>query len=311
MRVVELNYPFDTDIKDLLSSQVLALGDFDGIHLGHQDVIKRTLKTAEKLGFHAAIMTFDPHPRAFLGQAKYKCSLTPFSSKIDYFAQMGVKFVYIIHFTATFAQLSPELFVDQVLLAQGVTSVVVGFDFTFGHEGRGTSESMVELSHGKFSVEIVPPFHLEGEKVSSTSIREYLSEGQVEQANILLGREYGLQGIVVAGEGRGKTIGFPTANIEPPEAYVLPAKGVYAIRCYVKGAAFDAVMNIGTKPTFSADEVKLTLEVHLFDFNDSIYGEQVEIQFIHYIRDERKFASVGELVKQIRADAVEAKLLLK
>ena len=310
MQIIELNFPFQSDFTTNLSSQVLALGDFDGIHLGHQEVIKRSLRSAETLGQPAAVMTFDPHPRAVLGQAKYEQSLTPLTAKLEFFAQMGVQYVYIIQFTMDFARMSPELFVEQVLFALGVSTVIVGFDFSFGHEGKGTPEAMLNLSQGKFSVEIVPPFHLEGDKVSSTNIREYLSSGRPERANQLLGRTYSLRGKVVTGDGRGRTIGFPTANIEPLEAYVLPCKGVYAVRCHVRGSIFNAVMNIGSKPTFSPEAFKVTLEAHLFDFNDSIYGELVEIEFIQYIRNERKFASIDELVGQIRQDETEAKDLL-
>jgi riboflavin kinase/FMN adenylyltransferase len=309
MKIIELTFPFETALEGIPTSLVMALGDFDGIHLGHQEVIRRTIAAAKRLQVPAAIMTFTPHPRFVLGQAKYEQNLTPLIEKTETFSKMGVEFIYLIHFTTAFSQISPKMFVDQVLSSLGIQSVVVGFDFTFGHEGKGTPEVLQNLSEGKFSVEIVPPYDLQGEKVSSTSIREYLCEGKMEQVRDLLGHYYRLRGIVVTGEGRGRTIGFPTANIEPLEAYVIPGKGVYAVRCKVQGAIFNGVMNIGSKPTFT-DDVKQTLEAHLFDFNASIYGEQMEVEFIHFIRQEHKFSSVDELIKQIHLDAEEAQRIL-
>jgi len=151
---------------------------------------------------------------------------------------------------------------------------------------------------------------LAGDKVSSTYIRELLKCGSMEHAKQLLGRAYSIRGIVTTGEGRGRKLGFPTANIEPDEAYVLPGKGVYAVLCHVDDKQFDAVMNIGTKPTFSKDELKITLEVHLLNFNEVIYGKQLEIHFMHFIREERKFNTMDDLVKQIDLDCQEAKRIL-
>jgi riboflavin kinase / FMN adenylyltransferase len=310
MHIFELNYPSETLIELNSVKQVMALGDFDGIHLGHQEVLQRTLAVAKRLGLPASIMTFHPHPRVVLGQSKYEQNLTPLNDKMEIFAAMGIEYVYLMNFTLTFAQISPQVFVDNVLVPLGVQSVVVGFDFTFGHEGKGTPKGLLELGQDKFSVDIVPPFHLLGVKVSSTNIREHLLAGSIEDANDLIGRKYRIQGQVVAGDGRGRTIGFPTANIEPAEDYVIPRKGVYAVRCTVHGTVYNAVMNIGTKPTFSDNEMKITLEAHLFDFDQMIYNEKIDVDFIHYIRAERKFASKDELIQQIERDASEAKRIL-
>jgi riboflavin kinase/FMN adenylyltransferase len=310
MRIIELNYPSTTLIELNSVKQVMALGDFDGIHLGHQEVIQRTLAAAKRLGLPASIMTFHPHPRVVLGQSKYEQNLTPLHDKMELFAKMGIEYVYLMNFTLTFARISPLEFVDMVLVPLSVHTIVVGFDFTFGHEGKGTPEGLLELGQDKFSVEIVPPFHLSGEKVSSTNIRENLLEGSIEEANHLIGRKYRIRGQVVTGDGRGRTIGFPTANIEPVEDYVIPKKGVYAVRCTVYGTVYNAVMNIGTKPTFSDNEVNITLEAHLFDFDQMIYNEKIEVEFIHYIRSERKFAIIDELIQQIQQDASEAKRIL-
>jgi riboflavin kinase/FMN adenylyltransferase len=255
-------------------------------------------------------MTFHPHPRVVLGQSKYEHNLTPLPDKMELFANMGIEYVYLVNFTLTFAQISPLEFVDKVLVPLGVSSIIIGFDFTFGHEGKGTPEGLQQLGKERFSVEIVPAYHLSGEKVSSTVIRENLLEGSIKEANLLIGRTYRVCGHVAKGDGRGRTIGFPTANIEPDEDYVIPRKGVYAVRCTVHGTEYNAVMNIGTNPTFKENEMKQSLEVHIFDFNQSIYNEKIEVEFIQYLRPERKFASVDELIQQIQMDALEAKRIL-
>jgi riboflavin kinase/FMN adenylyltransferase len=229
---------------------------------------------------------------------------------MELFANMGIEYIYLVNFTLSFAQMSPNEFVDKVLIPLGVCSIIIGFDFTFGHEGKGTPEGLQQLGQNTFSVEIVPPYHLSGVKVSSTNIREKLLEGSIKEANLLIGRTYRVSGHVVTGDGRGRTIGFPTANIEPDEDYVIPRQGVYAVRCTVHGIKYNAVMNIGIKPTFTENEVKQTLEAHIFDFNQSIYNEKIEVEFIHYLRSERRFASVDELIQQIQVDALEAKRIL-
>jgi riboflavin kinase/FMN adenylyltransferase len=310
MQIIELSYPSATLIEQNTLKQVMALGDFDGIHLGHQEVIQRTLAAAERLKLPASIMTFHPHPRVVLGQSKYEQNLTPLLDKMELFANMGIEYVYLVNFTLTFAQLSPKEFVDKVLIPVGVCSIVIGFDFTFGHEGKGTPGDLQQLGQDTFSVEIVPPYHLSGVKVSSTNIRENLLEGSIIEANLLIGRTYRVRGHVVTGAGRGRTIGFPTANIELDEDYVIPRQGVYAVRCTVHGIEYNAVMNIGTNPTFTENGIKQNIEAHIFDFNQSIYNEKIEVEFIQYLRSERKFASVDELIQQIQMDALEAKRIL-
>jgi riboflavin kinase/FMN adenylyltransferase len=223
---------------------------------------------------------------------------------------MGIEYVYLVNFTLAFARISPAEFVERVLVPLGLHSIVAGFDFTFGHEGKGTPESLRQMGQDKFSVQIIPPFHSEGEKVSSTNIRRHLLEGNIEAANHLLGRIYRIAGRVVKGDGRGRTIGFPTANIDLTDDYVIPKQGVYAVRCLVDGNKYNAVMNIGTKPTFTENEVKQTLEAHLFDFNQSIYEQEIEVEFIQYLRPEQKFTSVEQLIQQIQRDAEEAKRIL-
>lgn len=290
--------------------QVMAVGDFDGVHSGHREVLKRAVETAARLGIVASVLTFHPHPREVLGLNQYKESLTPLEDKLALFASLGLHQVYLVRFDEQFSRLSPEHFVEQIIVPAQVETLVVGFDFTFGHRGAGNADSLGHLAAGRFAVEVVRPFHRFGEKVSSTLIRECLLNGQVEKASQLLERPYSITGKIVNGEGRGRTIGVPTANVEPMGRYVIPGRGVYAIWADVEGERFGGVMNIGWKPTFAASQGKDTLEAHLFDFDRTIYGSDITISFAGFIRQERKFGSVEELVAQIRSDMTAAKELL-
>lgn len=311
MQVIDISSHGSMDASALPAAQVIALGDFDGVHLGHQEVIRRALDAAGRLHLPAAVLTFDPHPRSVLGIEQYRRLLTPRGEKIDRLAALGVDRAYFIRFDREFASWSPERFVADVLLPFRTNTAVVGFDFTFGHRGQGTADLLRLLGQGRFAVEIVSPCHLDGEKVSSRTIREDVQEGRIAKANRFLGRPYSICGKVVAGEGRGRTIGVPTANIEPSEPYVIPCRGVYAVRVRLGGSeTVNGVMNIGVKPTFSDDGTAETLEVHLFDFSRSIYGESVAVEFIDFVRPERKFASAQELVARIGEDMAEAKRIL-
>lgn len=311
MQMLELAYPINPQNNLAVNGpQVLAIGDFDGVHLGHQEVIKRAIHTAEGLHIPASLMTFHPHPRQVLGQCKYIQLLTPVEKKMRLMEALGVNTMYVVSFNQELMKVSPSEFVENVLIPMKVNTVIVGFDFTFGFQGAGTPDTLCELAQGRFAVEVIRPFHQNGSKVSSTLVREYLLSGNLEQANALLGRPYSVSGVVVNGDGRGRTIGFPTANVELTEPFLIPALGVYAVRVTVEGQTYNSVMNVGKKPTFVADLEQPTLEAHLFDFSRSIYGQQVTIDFISYLRPERKFSGVTELVVQIQQDAEQAKQLL-
>ncbi|WP_079910223.1 bifunctional riboflavin kinase/FAD synthetase [Paenibacillus sp. 32352] len=311
MQSIHLNYPI-VEGKDSIATvpQVLAIGEFDGIHLGHQEVIKRALQTAKNMHIPASIMTFHPHPKEVLGQHKYTQLLTPANEKERILAGMGLDNSYLVAFDSEFMKVTPEQFVENMLIPMNVNTVIVGFDFTFGFRGAGTPDTLCELAAGRFAVEVIRPFLLNGSKVSSTLVREYLQSGQLEEANLLLGRPYTITGTVVTGDGRGRTIGFPTANIEMSESFVIPTLGVYAAKVNVDGEVHHAVMNVGKKPTFVEHLDKPTLEAHLFDFSRSIYGSSVTVEFISFLRPERKFGSVDELITQIRSDVDRARTIL-
>lgn len=290
--------------------QVMAIGDFDGVHAGHRKVLLTAVGQAEAHGLVPAVMTFHPHPREVLGHPQYRDSLTPIQDKLRLFEALGLKRVYLVGFDESFAQLPAEKFVEDILVSGKLASVVVGFDFTFGHKGAGNPQRLKELALGRFGVEVVNPYHLNGEKVSSTLIRECLANGQVEKAARLLERPYSISGKVVTGEGRGGTIGIPTANVETADGYVIPGRGVYAVQFLHDGQWHRGVMNIGWKPTFAKTEGAVSLETHLFNFDKRIYGDEVSIRFIGFIRHERKFRSAEELVAQIGRDIALAKEML-
>jgi len=310
MNIVHLAYPVAESVLRSVPAegQTMAIGDFDGVHLGHREVIGRAVAEARRLGLPSSVMTFHPHPREVLGSPLYSTYLSPPERKLERFRELGVDTVYIVAFDLTLAALPPAVFVEDVLKPLGAKSIAVGFNFTFGRRGIGTSAMLRELGNGAFDVHIVPPFLVEGERVSSTLIREALSFGKVERAATLLGRPYEVDGVVVRGEGRGRTIGVPTANVAVPAHAVKPANGVYAVDVvFDDGTEKKGVMNVGLKPTFHSALPAPTWEVHVFEFEGDLYGRALTIRFRSHIRDERKFESVGALIEQIRADIEEAK----
>lgn len=309
MRVIELKQPYPDSIAGE-KGVVMAIGDFDGVHQGHREVIRRASARAKERGLASAVMTFHPHPREVLGLDVYRQILTPLPDKLHLLDRLGLDFTFLVHFDQAFSQLSPEQFVETVLMRLNPETVVVGFDFKFGRGGEGTPDTLAELAKGRFAVEVVRPFHADGRKVSSTLIRDCLLSGDLKEANLLLDRPYAVSGEVVTGAGRGRTIGFPTANVLPSLPYVIPANGVYAVRIAAGGQTYGGVMNIGVKPTF-VDDRERTLEVHLFDYSGSLYGETVRVEFVSMLRPERKFDSVEHLVAQIARDADEARKRLE
>jgi riboflavin kinase/FMN adenylyltransferase len=309
MNVIKLKYPFD-NLKEMDPS-VLAIGYFDGIHIGHQEVIHTAKKIAEQKGLACGVMTFDPHPRDVLGTAKVHSFLTPLDEKLKQFERLKLDYVILIEFDIHFSKVSPEGFVEKVLLPLRFNTIVVGFDFTFGHLGKGTSDSLKTMGMNQFNVKVVPPIKRFGDKVSSTLIRERLHEGQVHEVKDVLGRLYTIRGTVVHGEGRGKTIGFPTANIRLDSPFMLPRQGVYVVEIIGNETRCFGVMNIGLKPTFHEDQKVPTIEIHLLDFEGDLYGQSLNIEFLTYLRKEKKFETVQSLIDQIHRDVQEAREYIK
>ncbi|MGE6631450.1 bifunctional riboflavin kinase/FAD synthetase [Bacillus sp. NPDC077027] len=307
MKTIHISHPHTLNKQDQVPS-VMALGYFDGVHLGHQKVIETAKTIANKEGIALSVMTFHPHPSHVLQKAREpKDLITPLEDKIDFIEKLGATFLYVVQFSESFAALSPQAFVDQYLVELNVRHAVAGFDFTFGRFGAGTMETFDEYGMGRIASTNVPKLSNQDRKVSSTLIRSALKNGDVEYVSELLGKPYQLRGIVIHGDKRGRTIGFPTANIGLSAEYIIPPTGVYAVRAELKGKQYDGVCNIGYKPTFYEKRPdQPAIEVNLFDFNEEIYGEPIKLQWYKRIRSEQKFGGIEELTAQIARDKKEA-----
>lgn len=311
MEIIPLSYPLNHKEFEANSRISLAIGHFDGVHRGHQNVIIQAVSRAKQSQLLSAVLTFSPHPKEVLGQGDhyYRC-LTPLQSKTKLFAALGVDLVYVMKFDLAFAALTPNEFVDEVLIPLGVGHAVVGFDFTFGNRGAGNAELLHELGGTSFKVDIVEPLFENDRKVSSTYTRESLEAGNIDRVHAMLGRPYEVVGTIVHGDGRGREIGFPTANLALHFPYVPPRLGVYAITAWIDGMSYTGVLNYGMKPTFHNMDVQPVMEAHLFDFDRDIYGREMRVEFKSFIRPEQKFSSIADLIAQIAADTMKAKMLL-
>ncbi len=303
MKVIMIQHPHSFQ-KDDFPPLSVALGFFDGVHGGHKRVIQTAKKTADKHRIKSAVMTFDPHPSVVLSQEGGAVEyITPLEDKIEVISGLGIDYLLIVRFTSAFASLQPSEFVQQYLIDLNVRYVSAGFDFTYGKYGKGTMETLFEDGQGKLQVMTVPKFENNDEKVSSTRIRKLLREGRTEEIPGLLGRFYTTKGTVIHGEKRGRQLGFPTANIRLNNDYLVPKEGVYAVRMLVNNQWEKGVCNVGYKPTFhEPGQMELSIEIHLLQFDRSIYGEEVTIEWRLRIRDEQKFDHLEQLKGQILKD---------
>jgi riboflavin kinase/FMN adenylyltransferase len=301
-----------TDLNEIttpFTRSVITLGNFDGLHLGHQELIRKVIRRAKETDARSIVVTFRPHPLKILAPEKCPPLISIYEEKIKLFEKLGIDVLVKIPFTLEFAKMTPGDFVKGILCDMlGAKEIFVGFNYRFGRGREGNITTLKALGERLgFTVREVEQVSLDGEVISSTKIRHLLRDGEVEHAARLLGRTYTITGIVVKGDGRGKDLGFPTANIAPKHS-IIPAHGVYAVRLFVRDRFYDGIANIGMRPTF--DKNVLTVEVHVFDFNEDIYGEDISLYFIGKIRDEKKFGSADELIHQIRADVGIARDLL-
>ncbi|WIM11632.1 bifunctional riboflavin kinase/FAD synthetase [Enhydrobacter sp.] len=287
----------------------VALGNFDGVHRGHQALIALTVEQAQALDAPVLALTFEPHPRRFFvpDTGPFRLTLPP--AKVRLLEEQGVQAVLAQRFDQAFAGLSADAFVDEVLLKGLVARhVVCGYDFTFGARRGGNVEKLRKLGRERgFGVTILDPVMREGEIYSSTSIREALRAGWPSEAAELLGRPWEIEGVVEQGDKRGRTIGFPTANVALGE-HLRPRFGVYAVRALVDGTWRDGVANVGRRPTVG--KLQENFEVHLFDFSGDLYGKTLRVALIDFIRPEMKFAGLDQLKAQIAADAQAARSIL-
>lgn len=286
----------------------LTIGNFDGVHIGHRELLKK-IKTecvAKKLLF--VVVTFIPHPQKILQPEKERFLINSYDQRRKLLHQHGVDYLVEIGFTRDFSTLAPEKFLKEHLLSYpGLKDFYLGYDFAFGANKQGDFDLVKELCKPlNVNVEIQPKFEFNGKVVSSSQIRDHIVNGRILEVEELLGRPFHLEGVVVKGEGRGKKIGFPTANIQVSPDLIVPHRGVYITRTKYNGMVYNSITNIGHNPTFK-DTHQLHIETNLFDFDTDIYGETIEIEFRHKVRDERKFPTVNDLIAQIKADVIFAK----
>jgi riboflavin kinase/FMN adenylyltransferase len=289
----------------------IAIGNFDGVHVGHRALITRARELAAVHHARTVVLTFDPHPSALLAPAHAPLMLTSIERRIELLAEAGVDAVVVEPFTRELAGVAAEAFVDDVVIsALRAKAIVVGYDFSYGQGRTGTTEALrAHGIHAGIDVAIVPPVMVDGEIAASTKIRGHLRLGDLARAARMLGRPWDVDGVVVHGAERGRAIGVPTANIEP-EVELAIAPGIYAVTLRVEGGpAMPAVASLGTNPTF-VDAGRLVLEVHVLDWNGDLYGRRVRTTFVARLRDERKFDSVEALLSQIRRDIADARAAL-
>jgi len=292
-----------------LPHPVVALGNFDGVHLGHRAILKTAIDRARAASGTAFALTFDPLPAKVLAPARAPRLILAPEDKLELLRASGIDGVIVIAFTAALSQLTPAAFVRDYLLGKiGAREVVVGHSVSFGHARAGNAEVMAELGRRMgFETIVVGPVTVEGAVVSSTRMRELIAAGEMRMVARLLGRNHFLSGTVVHGRERGRTIGFPTANLNSLTE-CLPPDGVYATRVILSDGAFSSITNIGMRPTFA--EPARTIEAHIFDFDRDIYGAKIRLEIVERIRGERKFESGQALAAQIAEDLKRAKEIL-
>ncbi len=296
-------------IAEKFTKTVITLGNFDGLHLGHRELIRMVVNRARETGALSLVVTFRPHPLKILAPEKCPPLISIYEEKIKFLEELGIDVLVKIPFTLEFSGMPPEDFVKKILCdLLGAKEIFVGYNYRFGKGRQGNIRTLRELGEKLgFIVNEVEQVSLNGEVISSSKIRQLLKGGEVEHASSLLGRTYAVTGIVVKGDARGRDLGFPTANIVPKHA-IIPAEGVYAARLFVRDKLYDGIANIGRRPTFHKKD--LTIEVHIFDFDEDLYTEEVSLYFVKRIRQEKRFKNAGELISQIRSDIEKAKKIL-
>jgi riboflavin kinase / FMN adenylyltransferase len=289
---------------------IVSLGNFDGVHLGHQAILTKAVSEARALQGTALVLTFHPHPLSVLRPNSPLPLILGLREKLLLFRRLEIHGVILQRFSQTFSQLTAEEFVRRYLVdIIGIEKVIVGHNVSFGHRRSGNAEILVQLGEKfGFAVDVIGPVVIDGREVSSTAVRTLLGTGNMHEVTRLLGRPYGVSGRVEKGFQRGRTIGFPTANLRPRTDLLLP-NGVYAVTVDLdEKISIPGVANVGMNPTFGNN--RRTIEAHLFDFSADLYGQRLQVNFLEYIREERKFPSVPELVRQIQEDADRARALL-
>ncbi len=300
------------ELASLSGPIVLAAGTFDGLHLGHQALLRHAIKEATRIGGTAVVMTFDRHPAAIVRPDQCPKLLTNQSSKLRILEALGVPALLLLEFNESLASLAPEDFIREIVSAsKPLQEICVGSQWSFGRGGAGNVTLLESLGNQLgFGVSRISPVEVGGTQVSSTRIRAAIAAGEFADADACLGRPFFLTGIVVPGAGLGSKIGFPTANLAI-DGMQLPPDGVYAVKVHHDGISTGGVMNLGFRPTVDASGLVRTAEVHLFNWNENLVGQELSIEFVSYLRGEKKFPNLDGLITQIQQDCTNAKALLE
>lgn len=289
---------------------LVTIGVFDGVHLGHKHLISKLKELASQQGLKSIVVTFHKHPQDVLAPDSQPPFLTDAVEKAELLKKEGVDGVIVLTFTPELAQLSAREFVSLLQTRLKMRGLVIGPDFALGRQAEGNIPFLSKLGLEKgFSITVIPPVKINGDIVSSTSIRQAMADGDMEKVQRLMGRPFSLHGRVIHGKGRGASLGFPTVNLDISPGQALPSDGVYATRAHVANTTYPSVTNVGTNPTFGFN--KRTIESYLIDYHDNLYEHEVKIDFVHRLRGEIKFENAEELVKQIFEDIQQTKVILK
>ncbi len=286
---------------------VIALGNFDGVHRGHQQIIERTVKSAEAASLKSAVFTFSNHPRTLLKKLPAVKNILYAEEKAAIIEDMGIDYFFNIPFTEEILTMSPERFVKEILVdAFHIREAYCGFNYNFGYKAAGTPEVLMHegLRHG-FGIHVQEAFKIDDIVVSSTYIRKLIEEGKMEECAKFMGRPYAIGGEVVVGNKLGRTIGFPTSNIMIDESMATPSNGVYITYCNYNGVKYPSITNVGRKPTIGT--YAKNMETHIFNFDKELYGKEIRVEFVKKTRDEKKFDGVDTLSAQIKSDCIMAK----
>ncbi len=290
-----------------IDETVVALGNFDGVHKGHQQIIARTVRSAQAMDLKSAVFTFSNHPSAVIGKGEPVKNILYAQEKDRIIEEMGIDYLINIPFTKEILLMSPEQFVQEILVDRlRIREAYCGFNYSFGYKASGTPEVLMHegLVHG-FGLHVQEPYKIDDIVVSSTYIRQLIAEGRMDEAARFLGRMYAIGGEVVVGNQLGRTIGFPTMNLVIDETMVTPPNGVYITYCTYGGVRYPAITNVGNKPTIG--EYAKNIETHVFNFREDAYGSHINVEFVRRMRPEAKFDSLEALTAQIQSDCITAK----
>ena len=298
------------NIREEIKNPVLTLGNFDGVHVGHQAIFRNVTLRSKEIDGTSVVFTFEPHPLKIIAPDRCPPLLTSFHKKMELIQEAGIDMVICADFNRRFADQHPRDFAKNILYKKvRAKEIFVGYDYTFGRGREGTIAYLKKMGNEfGFKVNVVDPVKIDVNLVSSSLIRELIEDGKIEQASLFLGRTYSIKGKVIDGHKKGTVIGYPTANIDVHHE-LIPHTGVYGVRVVNEGIYYDGIANVGFNPTFNRDS--LSVEVHIFDFKKDIYGKEIEIAFIGRIREEIAFKSAQELVEQIGQDVKRAKDILR